>query len=242
MAADESACKPDSVRRARRAAGGHPSRAAVADSLHAVYPRARAGRPRTLAQLAAEPLPSDLAPGGVYRAARVTRGAGGLLHHRFTLAGPVGPVRRSALCGTVPRVAPGGCYPPPCPVESGLSSAGTAAPDGGRPTRPPGRLVRAPSVTRRATGAPPGRGRGSPRHRVWLWAPPGHRCGSGPPRHGRFGAALAGRVGQVGNRVVGAQRRDAVGPVVDLGERGRRQRHAEDGPRRGVEQPGRPGP
>ena len=29
---------------------------------------------------------------------------------------------RSVLCGTVPRVAPGGCYPPPCPVESGLSS------------------------------------------------------------------------------------------------------------------------
>jgi len=30
--------------------------------------------------------------------------------------------RRSALCGTVPRVTPGGRYPPPCPVESGLSS------------------------------------------------------------------------------------------------------------------------
>src|SRR5919108_1612446 len=27
----------------------------------------------------------DLAPGGVYRAAAVTCGAGGLLHHRFTL-------------------------------------------------------------------------------------------------------------------------------------------------------------
>jgi len=27
----------------------------------------------------------DLAPGGVYQAARVTPGAGGLLHHRFTL-------------------------------------------------------------------------------------------------------------------------------------------------------------
>lgn len=30
-------------------------------------------------------LPLDLAPGGVYLAARVTSGAGGLLHHRFTL-------------------------------------------------------------------------------------------------------------------------------------------------------------
>lgn len=30
---------------------------------------------------------------------------------------------RSALCGTVPRVTPGGRYPPPCPVEPGRSSA-----------------------------------------------------------------------------------------------------------------------
>src|SRR5690242_14405215 len=30
--------------------------------------------------------------------------------------------RRSALCGTFPRVSPGGRYPPPCPVVSGLSS------------------------------------------------------------------------------------------------------------------------
>src|SRR4051812_19235332 len=32
------------------------------------------------------------------------------------------PVRRSVFCGTVPRVSPGGCYPPPCPVEPGPSS------------------------------------------------------------------------------------------------------------------------
>ncbi len=31
--------------------------------------------------------------------------------------------RRSALCGTFSRVAPGGCYPPPCSVEPGRSSA-----------------------------------------------------------------------------------------------------------------------
>jgi len=30
--------------------------------------------------------------------------------------------RRSALCGTVRRVSPPGCYPAPCPAESGLSS------------------------------------------------------------------------------------------------------------------------
>ena len=34
-----------------------------------------------------EAAPLDLAPGGVYLAARVTPGAGGLLHHRFTLTG-----------------------------------------------------------------------------------------------------------------------------------------------------------
>jgi hypothetical protein len=30
--------------------------------------------------------------------------------------------RRSVFCGTVPRVTPGGCCPPPCSAESGLSS------------------------------------------------------------------------------------------------------------------------
>src|SRR4029453_3684299 len=46
--------------------------------------------------------------------------------------------RRFAFCGTVPRVTPGGRYPPPCPVESGLSSPIQFP----RPTRPPGPLVR----------------------------------------------------------------------------------------------------
>ena len=46
--------------------------------------------------------------------------------------------RRSVLCGTVPRVTPGGRYPPPCPVESGLSSAGARPPDAAAcPARPP---------------------------------------------------------------------------------------------------------
>src|SRR5699024_12575149 len=48
----------------------------------------------------------DLAPGGVYRAAPVTRGAGALLPHRFTLTAPQ-RARRSAFCGTFPRVTPG---------------------------------------------------------------------------------------------------------------------------------------
>src|SRR5690349_17974867 len=85
----------------------------------------------------------DLAPGGVYRAAAITRGAGGLLHHRFTLTGPS---RRFVFCGTVPRVAPGCCWQPPCPVEPGLSSAGPEDPDAAaRSARPPRRaILRAP--------------------------------------------------------------------------------------------------
>src|SRR5262249_11584487 len=39
--------------------------------------------------------PFDLAPGGVYLAVPVTRRAGGLLHHPFTLTGGLGP---SAVC------------------------------------------------------------------------------------------------------------------------------------------------
>ncbi len=57
----------------------------------AVHPQARAGRPRTPARRTRTGVVRtrlfDLAPGGVYRAAPVTRGAGGLLHHRFTLTG-----------------------------------------------------------------------------------------------------------------------------------------------------------
>jgi len=65
---------------------------------------------------------SDLAPGEVYRADRVTTAAGGLLPHRFTLTAGRSPWR-SVLCGTVSRVTPGGCYPPPCSAEPGRSSA-----------------------------------------------------------------------------------------------------------------------
>ena len=51
---------------------------------------------------------------------------GGLLHHPFTLTRAV-KRGRSALCGTVSRIAPGGRYPPSCPVEPGPSSAGPKA-------------------------------------------------------------------------------------------------------------------
>jgi hypothetical protein len=54
-----------------------------------------------------ERCPLGLAPGGVYRAVPVTRDAGGLLHHRFTLT-PL-TAGRSVFCGTFPRVTPGCC-------------------------------------------------------------------------------------------------------------------------------------
>jgi hypothetical protein len=69
---------------------------------------------------------SDLAPGEVYLADQVALIPGGLLHHRFTLTADRSR-RRSVLCGTVSRVAPGGCYPPPCSVEPGRSSAAGAS-------------------------------------------------------------------------------------------------------------------
>ena len=81
----------------------------------------------------------DLAPGGVCRAGRVAPVAGGLLHHRFTLTGPNrSPCRRSVLCGTFPRVTPGGCCPPPCPAEPGPSSTHASR----RTARSPGQLLR----------------------------------------------------------------------------------------------------
>ncbi len=70
-----------------------------------------------------------LAPSGVCQAKPVTRPAGELLPHRFTLT----PASRSApwrsvFCGTFPSrdQSGGGRYPPPRPTESGLSS--TACP------------------------------------------------------------------------------------------------------------------
>ena len=89
----EPACRRDSVHRAVAGAGW-----VVIHLSGLPGDIGRAGRP-TL----------DLAPGGVYRAARVTLGAGALLPHRFTLTCDSSPKaaahRRSAFCGTFLRVA-----------------------------------------------------------------------------------------------------------------------------------------
>lgn len=102
-----------SRRASRRALDGHLSRGHVAVTLQRSTrgPDEQPHRPL-----------SDLAPGEVYRADRITPAPGGLLHHRFTLTAGRGPWR-SVLCGTVSRVTPGGCYPPPCSAEPGRSSA-----------------------------------------------------------------------------------------------------------------------
>src|SRR6476469_2660035 len=122
---DEPACKPGSVpgRLAALPFGDHPSRRTVAGTLQRStrrLGRAALERLRTTAARGQRQL-LDLAPGGVYRAIPVTRDAGGLLHHRFTLTGTPEGDRRSVLCGTVPRLAPGCRCQPPCPVAPGLS-------------------------------------------------------------------------------------------------------------------------
>lgn len=125
---------PGSVPRAlaRHRLDGHLSRGHVAVTLQRPT-RERDGQPhRSL---------SGLAPDEVYRADRVTAAAGGLLPHRFTLTPGFRP-RRSAFCGTVSRVAPGGCYPPSCPAEPGRSSAH----DRDRATRPSCRPARGSSL------------------------------------------------------------------------------------------------
>lgn len=108
LAADESGCTPGSVPTGPRGpvGDGHPSRAGVATGLQRStrgLGRAALDRPRRGTGVP----PLDLAPGGVYLAAQVALGTGGLLHHRFTLTGGRS-LRRSVFCGTVPRVTPGG--------------------------------------------------------------------------------------------------------------------------------------
>src|SRR3954447_22205391 len=97
------------------ASGGHPS---------TTYVAARLQRPtRELGRAALERSLSGLAPGGVYRAAPVTRRAGGLLHHRFTLARAAlatGPGGLSSVA--LPRGSPRLAFPTtlPCGVRTFL--------------------------------------------------------------------------------------------------------------------------
>ena len=90
----------------------------------------------------------------------------GVLVVSYTTVSPLLPMskERFVFCGTVPRVTPGGRYPPPRSVESGLSSAPPLRRRGGTaiawPTRPPSMVV--PSRFQRAASGgccrSPGRG------------------------------------------------------------------------------------
>lgn len=113
-------------------AGGHPSRAVVADGLKRSTRRLGAGCPRT---------PARVRRGGPFLTLlRVgftePPQSPGALVVSYTTVSPLPPLtrRRSVFCGTVPRITPGRCYRPPCLVEPGPSSSGPpAGPRRGRP-------------------------------------------------------------------------------------------------------------
>jgi hypothetical protein len=91
---------------------GRPSRGASRDR-----PGRRLGNP-PVGLAPGMPSLFGLAPGGVCRAASVTGGAGRSYRSVSPLPALPGRTRvrlwRSLLCGTVPGVAPAGCYPAPC--------------------------------------------------------------------------------------------------------------------------------
>src|ERR1700709_2468871 len=128
--------------RTRRCVDGHPSRAAVADNLMRST--------RELGRAALERSLSDLAPGGVCRAARVTPGAGGLLHRRFTLTAgsPEGGPTAVFSLWPFPAGPPGGAFPPTGPCGPRTSPGG----DPRAPPRPSGRLVRRTARVAGVTG------------------------------------------------------------------------------------------
>jgi hypothetical protein len=131
----EPACTPDSVPvGSRPAGGGHPSRPAVARRLQRSTRGSTGGPPSPCSTLL--PMGFTEPPGSPRVLVRSYRTVSPLpVRGR---SGDRSRHRRSVLCGTFLRVAPTGCYPAPCPVESGRSSDRCAEAPG---TRPPGRLA-----------------------------------------------------------------------------------------------------
>src|SRR3990172_499144 len=122
----------------------------------AAYPRAPGGPPFSPALQQGIALLFGLAPGGVCQASP-SPGCWCALtapFHPYPAGSPQQereqglPTWRYLFCGTFPGVAPGGRYPPPCPVESGLSSPVL------RSERPPGPLQPGTNI---AAFAPPGK-------------------------------------------------------------------------------------
>ena len=103
----------------------------------AVHPQASGGQPsNACAGRRRTAVPLDLAPGGVYRAAPVTRCAGGLLHHRFTLTSG----EPLAVCSLwhCPAGHPGSPLATtlPCGARTFLGDGVSPADATARPTRP----------------------------------------------------------------------------------------------------------
>jgi hypothetical protein len=146
---------------------GHLSRRHVAVPLQ--RPTRGLGEPRQ------HPL-SGLAPGEVYLAGRVTTTP--VVSYTAVSPLPRPKPRRSVLCGTVSRITPGGCYPPPCPVEPGRSSALRGEPRATRPSSRPIRVAESSPAICGSAGRTPDRGL-SPSARSRRSADPaGSRSGS----------------------------------------------------------------
>ena len=139
------ACKPGSV---------HPLRDWATIPLGTPLPTCSSNQPgrRAGTRACAAPIRSCSRWGLPCRPRHRARGA--LLPHPFTVASP--KRSPSALCGTFPRVAPGGRYPPPS-----FRGARTFL-DMTSMTRPPGPLVAAPVAAAGGNGKPQRKGpRGS---------------------------------------------------------------------------------
>jgi len=127
----EPACRPGSV---------HPrERGPAAIHLGLPLPAASCGLPASIGRAALKRSRRSRAPEGAWALVTLLRvgfteppGSLRALVVSYTTVSPLprawpkpGP-GRSVLCGTVPRVTPGRCYRPPCPVEPGPSSPGHA--------------------------------------------------------------------------------------------------------------------
>ena len=89
--ADEPACRPGSVTGTLRSQRATIHLRLPLPTASSGLPAGSGGPPSNAYAAPSNRSPSapfDLAPGGVYRAARVASRAGGLLHHRFTLTSP----------------------------------------------------------------------------------------------------------------------------------------------------------
>jgi len=127
----EPACRPGSV---------HPrERGPAAIHLGLPLPAASCGLPASIGRAALNRSRRPRAPEGAGALVTLLRvgfteppGSLRALVVSYTTVSPLPRARpkpgpgRSVLCGTVPRVTPGRCYRPPCPVEPGPSSPGHA--------------------------------------------------------------------------------------------------------------------